>query len=237
MPNSTCSVPECERKHAAKGYCQLHWNRNRLHGDPLVTMKGKYHKSQYTSDGLRLCKGCGEAKPLTEYHKDANGTDGYRAKCKPCRSVYMKGYQETNADARREYTQRRMRENGDRVRELDRLRYERDKEKRVALASEQVKIRRARLAGVITDPAVNVPALREIHGDACCYCGVEMSFIRRPRGSGLAPNRATLEHILPISRGGSHTFENTALACHRCNVSKNDKTPEEWLASRAATAS
>ena len=33
--------------------------------------------------------------------------------------------------------------------------------------------------------------------------------------------------------GGSHTFINTALACHQCNVSKNDKTVEEWEAWKA----
>lgn len=33
----------------------------------------------------------------------------------------------------------------------------------------------------------------------------------------LSPDRFTLEHILPQSRGGSDEPENLALACHRCN--------------------
>jgi len=38
----------------------------------------------------------------------------------------------------------------------------------------------------------------------------------------------TLEHIIPVSRGGTNTFENTACACTRCNVVvKGNKTPEE----------
>lgn len=192
-------------------------------------MKGKAHKVQYTPEGLRICKFCGEPKPLTEYHKDSAGTDGYRAQCKPCRNGYMKDYYlQEDPEVKRERMKQYRLDNADRLRAVDMARYERDKVKRVALASENVKIRRARLAGVETDPNVNVPSLRKIHGDDCCYCGVEMSFIRRPRGEGIAPNRATLEHIMPISRGGSHTFENTSLACHRCNVSKNDKTLDEW---------
>jgi 5-methylcytosine-specific restriction endonuclease McrA len=144
----------------------------------------------------------------------------------------MKDYHAATGNARRDYMRSRMVENGERVRELDRNRYERDKEKRIALACEHVKIRRARMAGVETDPGVTVPALRKIHGDNCCYCGIEMTFTRGKRGDGIAPHRATLEHVLPITKGGSHTFANTALACHRCNVTKNARTVDEWKEAR-----
>jgi hypothetical protein len=230
MTNRTCSVPDCERKYAAKGYCHLHWNRNRIHGDPLVTMKGKHHKVQHDASGLRICKACGAGKALSEYHADKNGTDGYRAQCKPCRNSYMSGYYDSNREARMEYEQDRRTNNGDHMRALDMARYERDKEKRIALACDGVRTRRARLLNTEVDAKVTVSNLREIHGDTCCYCEVEMDFIRGIRGDGIAPNRATLEHVLPLSRDGTHTFDNARLACHRCNVSKNSKTVAEWEA-------
>jgi len=230
MTNRTCSVPDCERKHAAKGYCHLHWNRNRIHGDPLVSMKGKAHKVRHDSDGLRICKACGEGKPLTEFHADKGGTDGYRAQCKPCRNTYMAGYYDANRDTRMAYEQDRRTNQAEHMRALDMARYERHKDKRIALASDAVRVRRARLLKAETDPKVTVRRLREIHGDSCCYCGVKMDFKRGVRGEGIAPNRATLEHIQPLSRGGNHTFDNTTLACHRCNVSKNNKTVDEWEA-------
>jgi hypothetical protein len=31
-----CSIEECERKHASKGYCSMHYKRNMRHGDPSV---------------------------------------------------------------------------------------------------------------------------------------------------------------------------------------------------------
>lgn len=31
-----CSVTDCTRKHYAKGFCRLHWERNHLHGDPMA---------------------------------------------------------------------------------------------------------------------------------------------------------------------------------------------------------
>ncbi|MEJ8547155.1 HNH endonuclease [Brevibacillus borstelensis] len=50
----------------------------------------------------------------------------------------------------------------------------------------------------------------------CTYCG--------ERGRKLE-----CDHIIPASRGGSHELSNLTTACFRCNRSKRDKTPEEWL--------
>jgi 5-methylcytosine-specific restriction endonuclease McrA len=37
----------------------------------------------------------------------------------------------------------------------------------------------------------------------------------------------TVEHLLPASRGGKSTYENTVLACGPCNFKKADRTVEE----------
>lgn len=47
---------------------------------------------------------------------------------------------------------------------------------------------------------------------ACQYCG------------RAAEN---LDHVVPRSRGGDHTWENVVAACRRCNTRKGDRTPEE----------
>lgn len=36
------------------------------------------------------------------------------------------------------------------------------------------------------------------------------------------------DHIIPLSRGGSHELSNLATACRPCNQSKYNRTPEEW---------
>lgn len=52
--------------------------------------------------------------------------------------------------------------------------------------------------------------------DKCCvYC-------RCPDGP------YHIDHIVPSSRGGSNDISNLALACASCNISKRDRTPEEW---------
>ena len=37
----------------------------------------------------------------------------------------------------------------------------------------------------------------------------------------------SIDHILPVSRGGKSTWENTVTACQKCNSKKGNKTPEE----------
>lgn len=41
--------------------------------------------------------------------------------------------------------------------------------------------------------------------------------------------KLTLEHILPVTRGGNHVKENVRALCATCNGSKNNKTHEEYL--------
>lgn len=36
-----------------------------------------------------------------------------------------------------------------------------------------------------------------------------------------------VDHVVPRSRGGGHTWENVVAACRRCNSSKQDRTPAE----------
>jgi len=74
------------------------------------------------------------------------------------------------------------------------------------------------------DPSVNLKTLREKGGDLCTYCGVLMDF----ETIEYAPHKASVDHIVPLSRGGAHTFGNTTLACLKCNMSKFNKTLQEW---------
>jgi 5-methylcytosine-specific restriction endonuclease McrA len=56
-------------------------------------------------------------------------------------------------------------------------------------------------------------ALTARDGRNCAYC------VKHPA--------TTIDHVLPRSRGGAHTWENTVAACSRCNNKKGARTPHE----------
>lgn len=41
-------------------------------------------------------------------------------------------------------------------------------------------------------------------------------------------NHLTIDHIVPIAKGGGHTLDNIVFACHACNSEKRDLAPEEY---------
>ncbi len=49
-------------------------------------------------------------------------------------------------------------------------------------------------------------------GGRCAYCGA---------------SAATIDHVIPRSRGGRHTWDNVVSACHRCNHQKADRAVHE----------
>lgn len=55
--------------------------------------------------------------------------------------------------------------------------------------------------------------LAEHHGH-CHYCGKEA--------------KLTLDHVIPLSKGGKHSKDNVVPACTHCNSSKGAKTPKQW---------
>ena len=78
--------------------------------------------------------------------------------------------------------------------------------------------RRARMAG---KPADVITLLELIERDAgvCALCGKRV----RPDWNHLHNLYPSIEHIIPIARGGSHTWDNVQLAHRVCNSRKGTK--------------
>jgi len=47
----------------------------------------------------------------------------------------------------------------------------------------------------------------------CQYCG--------------SKDKLSIDHVIPVSRGGSNNFENCVASCIPCNVKKDNRTPRE----------
>ena len=79
-------------------------------------------------------------------------------------------------------------------------------EKRVAI--EQRRRARKRSAPRNDLTAAQWRAIKEHYNHSCVYCGRKMQ-------------RLTIDHIVPLSKGGSHTLQNVVPACQSCNSRKN----------------
>lgn len=78
--------------------------------------------------------------------------------------------------------------------------------------------RRGRLligAGVA---ASDLAALRDLFNGHCAYC--------------MSAEATTFDHVVPLARGGLHQIDNLLPACRPCNMTKNARTPEEWMTAR-----
>ncbi|MBF0784043.1 hypothetical protein E4T80_00925 [Muribacter muris] len=51
----------------------------------------------------------------------------------------------------------------------------------------------------------------------CRFCGVDLD------------NSLHIEHLTPVSRGGSSNKNNLTLSCYKCNMEKTNKTLDEYL--------
>lgn len=81
-------------------------------------------------------------------------------------------------------------------------------------------VRRARKRGNGVSGRFDVTAVFRRDNYTCQLCGIKTP--KRLVGK-LPPNAPTLDHIIPLSKGGSHSPDNVQCACRRCNSVKHAK--------------
>ncbi|MCC2547705.1 HNH endonuclease [Hymenobacter sp. BT175] len=95
----------------------------------------------------------------------------------------------------------------------------RDEMARQAKRGKENHRRRARHFGVFYTP-INVLTVFDRDKWTCQLCGIKTP--KSKRGT-MEPNAPELDHILPLSKGGTHEYHNVQCACRQCNSIKGDK--------------
>ena len=225
---SICKIDECGKKAIARLMCNQHYSMWRKHGDPLSgAYRMPFKKALDHGDGTRTCTKCKLKLPISAFHKDKQATGGLKATCKKCRINHVKNWYQDNRERQSGKEKVRRRSDKEKYTEKEAKRYIKDREKRIALATEHSHLRRTRKKETKSERGISKLSLKQKHGTKCYYCGKEMDF---KVGVGRKFNRdmATIEHLIPLAKGGEHTFENTVLACRYCNLSKSAKSELEF---------
>lgn len=187
----------------------------------------------------KTCKGCGETKPLSEFYKHAGCKDGTVGECKDCYHRKQREYQQRpEYKKRHKLVSRRWEINHpEQRREIQRNRvaknphkyYETKKQWRDANPDKTKEYRKRyddankeklfiRAHKRRTTPGDwNPQAIRELKESYgfCVYCGKK--------------KKLTIDHVVPIDRGGTNDMDNLVPACKSCNSRKNTKSLLSWL--------
>ncbi len=124
---------------------------------------------------------------------------------------YHRNYRKENADKFREHQQNYRQENPDRIRKYQQKYFQTPSGKSSRIRNEQK--RRAIKNQCHSLPYKPEDILNLFDGE-CAYCG--------------SKDKLTLDHFIPITKGGSNVQGNLLPACQSCNCSKNSKDVIEW---------
>lgn len=158
----------------------------------------------------KMCRNCKVTKDISEFHPCRRNLDGLQSWCRECLNESKRRYAQANRDEVRRQC------NAWRARNLDKARA-RESEYRtsprgriVARATQQR--RRARFTDTPADQMLTSKqwalVVKQSKG-RCYWCGCKC--------------KPTMDHVIPISKGGLHVAANIVVSCFACNRKKSNK--------------
>lgn len=133
----------------------------------------------------------------------------------------VKQYYIDHPEKKREHSRRAYENSIDKKRNWARMYYAMYPEKH-RVKSHKRRARLKEVGGSYTDADLKL-IYEELEG-RCAYCGISIYWS--------IPRDIHVDHIKPISKGGSNNPDNLTLACHSCNESKADNELSDWLLKR-----
>lgn len=195
----------------------------------------------------KICSKCNIEKEVTEFNKAKLGKYGVRAECKVCFAERKRQWQQKNKEHIIEYGKQYREDNKESIAEKNKQYFQVNKDHMAAYLQANKDERAAKAKqyrqtpeGKAAHNASNqnrraqklnnggkhtgkqILALFDLQSGACPYCNTKLY------KSG--NNKFHIDHVMPLSKGGSNGIENLQLLCPPCNLSKNDKLPEDFAA-------
>lgn len=179
--------------------------------------------------GYKICPDCMKTKNRDSFSSNKTRSDGLSGVCKECDSERgSQRYQRKRSEILDKQKQRR---DNDPQKEKDRQqKYREENSSKIKVYQQSYwktpagravqkrnKSRRRATMGIESNlTALEWEYILFTWDYKCAYCGVEFSDKVKP----------TQDHIIPLSKGGTHTKRNITCACQQCNDRKGTKIVE-----------
>jgi hypothetical protein len=189
-----------------KSYCKV--CQREAHKDYATRNKTR----ERTVPTEKCCPTCKRTLPGSAFYVNKRTKDGLQAYCKECQDKTNRQWYETNRDHKLRQKAGWYQANWERQRRLS-TEWKRTHrfEDREHVMRRLARLRRTTIA------KVSYPAIWERDGGICYLCGqpIDRSDVH-------------FDHVIPLSKGGTHTEDNIRATHSRCNLSKSDKTLAEF---------
>lgn len=172
----------------------------------------------------KYCGSCKEHLTIEAFAKNRARKDGLQNYCRKCSNQATKRSISKDRSKSRERALRYKASHKEQVKAAEHSRYWNNRESEIArrlkhlkdnpaLHSNNAQKRRARIAnnGVFQ---ISKRELERLYSSKCFYCQ--------------SVQNITIDHVVPISRGGTHSIGNLVACCKPCNSSKHARFITEW---------
>ena len=176
----------------------------------------------------KACSKCGEEKPFSEFSREPRRPCGIQAHCKACKAAYSRAYRKANPEKvaalsrawavanpdKRDTSRRAWKAAHPEEHAASQRAYQTANPEKNSARARNYYARKLGNGGAHT--AKDVQAQYDHQQGRCYYCDV------------LVYDDYHVDHVIPISKGGSNGPENLVISCPPCNRSKHNKHPMDW---------
>lgn len=181
-------------------------------------------ESLSTTQYSKVCRDCGEERLVSEFSPRKNSKDGLYSYCNACNAARAAAYREANPDKIAAQKAAYDARNPDREAArkaawraenpgYGRIWRQANPERNAAYSRNYL----ARKSNALGHHTVqDVEAQLAAQKGKCYWCNTRVG------------NDYHVDHVVPLSRGGSNWPSNLVIACSTCNLSKQDKLPMDF---------
>jgi len=166
---------------------------------------------------MKTCTKCGEMKPDHLFARNKTVKSGLSSRCKKCESTRgIERYARIKDKAKSQAAEYRTNNYEKRI-EIERKSRAKNKEKNRPKKNARQSIRNKIVQSKVY--TILPRELKKVYNSPCFICG--------------SKENQSIDHIIPLSRGGKHSVGNIMTLCLQCNMSKHARTITEWKLARA----